>query len=254
MLTHLQNGQRRKRRPWNPVTAGISVGAHLLILGGVIFATTPKPEVAPPPEEDFPIFEIPQAKPDLKPEPPEVRRVPASVPTPAAPANPALVPPREIPSSITPEPEGVEPVDPGAPITSGDPNAPGDPNARPSGEDPGATAQPGNAGPTEPYGVEAVHVGPSLENMREVQRTLQRLYPQPLRDSGVTGTVVLRFVIGTDGRVEPSTVQVVSTTHPAFGDAAIEAAKKLRFEPAKVNGKSVRVLTSMPIRWQLNQE
>jgi protein TonB len=90
--------------------------------------------------------------------------------------------------------------------------------------------------------------------MREVQRTLQRLYPQPLRDSGVTGTVVLRFVIDTDGRVEPSTIQVVSTTHPEFGDAAIEAAKRLRFEPAKVNGKSVRVLTSIPIRWQLNQE
>lgn len=255
MFTHLQNGQRRQRGPWSPATVGVSVSVHLLLLAGVIYATTQRQEVVAPPENPMPPFiEIPLAKPDLKPQPPEVRRVPASVPTPAAPANPALTPPRDIPSTITPEPADAQPVDPGAPIVSGDPNAPGDPNARPSGEDPGAAAQPGNAVPTEPYTPETVHVGPSLENMREVQRTLQRLYPPPLRDSGVTGTVVLRFVIGTDGRVEPSTIQVVSTTHPAFGDAAVEAAKKLRFEPARVNGKSVRVLTSMPIRWQLEQE
>jgi protein TonB len=255
MLTHLQNGQGRKRSPWSATTVGVSVSVHLLLLAGVIYATTQGQEVVAPPDEPMPPFiEIPLAKPDLKPQPPEVRRVPASVSTPAAPANPALTPPRDIPPTITPEPAGVQPVDPGAPIVAGDPNAPGDPNARPSGEDPGATAQAGHADPTEPYTTEAVHVGPSLENMREVQRTLQRLYPLPLRDSGVTGTVVLRFVIDTDGRVEPSTIQVVSTTHPAFGDAAVEAAKKLRFEPAKVNGKSVRVLTSMPIRWQLNQE
>ena len=245
-----------RKRFWTPNTLAVSVGAHLLVLGGAIYLSTREsPAAAGPPEVLIPpyIIEIPPEEPEFQPAPPEVPRVAASVPTPTPQANPPLVPPAEIPPRIMPEPEGVLPVDPGAPIVAGDPRAGGDPNAPLAGDDRGV-AHPGTVGPTEPYTLATVTSLPKLRNAQEVQRLTERLYPSLLRESGVTGTVVLRFVIDTDGTVNPATVEIVSATHEGFENAAIEAAKKLRFIPAQVNGTPVRVLTSVPIQWRLQDK
>lgn len=245
-----------RKRFWTPNTLAVSVGAHLLVLGGAIYLSTREsPAAAGPPEQPIPPYfiEIPPEEPEFQPAPPETPRVAASVPTPAPPANPPLVPPAEIPSRIMPEPEGTLPVDPGAPVVPGDPRAGGDPDAPLTGDDRGA-AHPGNVAPTEPYTLATVTELPKLRNAEEVQRLTERLYPSFLRESGVTGTVVLRFVINADGTVNPATVEVVSATHEGFGKVAIEAARKLRFAPAKVNGNPVPVLTTVPIQWRLQEK
>ena len=54
-------------------------------------------------------------------------------------------------------------------------------------------------------------------------------------------------MIGPDGKVEESSVEVVAATVPALGDAAKEVASKLEFQPGKVNDAPVRTRVLLPI-------
>lgn len=76
-------------------------------------------------------------------------------------------------------------------------------------------------------------------------------YPDVLRGVGVEGVVRLRFVVGTDGRVEANTIQVVSSSNKAFEANAIEGIKKARFKPARMRGQAVRQLVEQNIRFTL---
>lgn len=106
-------------------------------------------------------------------------------------------------------------------------------------------------GDGEPVDIAIVEERPRLLNDGEVKRVLQRLYPPRLREAGVTGQTLLRLVIGTDGRVESSSVTVVSTTHDSFAEASTKVVERFKFRPAKINGKRVRVTVSIPIVWTL---
>jgi TonB family protein len=96
-----------------------------------------------------------------------------------------------------------------------------------------------------------VTVLPRLSNAREAERLLQHLYPPLLRDAGVTGRTVVVLIIDREGKVEPGSVRVQETTHPGFAEAAIRAAEKMRFTPARLNGRPVSVVIALPIGWQL---
>ena len=97
----------------------------------------------------------------------------------------------------------------------------------------------------------AVESPPELLNRAEVAEAISRNYPPLLRDAGVTGSVTLRMRIGSDGVVDPTTIEVVEATHEAFGDAAARVASRLRFRPARVDGKPVRVWVTLPITFLL---
>ena len=101
--------------------------------------------------------------------------------------------------------------------------------------------------------IDEVSVRPSLRNESEVQRALERAYPPALRDAGVTGETVLQFVIDADGRVEPGSIEVVSSSDEGFASAARRVAASMRFSPAKAGGRSVRVTTTMPVRWTISR-
>lgn len=77
------------------------------------------------------------------------------------------------------------------------------------------------------------------------------VYPPVLKSAGVEGRVSLRFVVGADGRTEPATIQVLSSTNKAFEAPAIEAIKKSRFKPAKIRGAPVRQLVDQAVRFSL---
>lgn len=78
-------------------------------------------------------------------------------------------------------------------------------------------------------------------------------YPDRLRSSGVEGTVVLRFVVGPNGRVEMGTVQVVDTPHDAFTDAVKDALRRMKFRPAEVQGTKVRQLVEQSFTFRLDR-
>jgi len=103
----------------------------------------------------------------------------------------------------------------------------------------------------EPVAESEVDVRPSLRNADDVQRALQRVYPPMLRDAGVTGQTVLQFVIDENGRVEPGSVEVVSSSDDQFAAAARRVVSSMRFSPAKIHGRTVRVTTTLPVSWVL---
>lgn len=100
------------------------------------------------------------------------------------------------------------------------------------------------------YGGGEVDQAPSLANGSSFRSAVNRTYPATLRSSGVWGNALVSFTVGTDGRVERSSISVEQASHPAFRAAAQAAISSARFNPARVDGQPVRATVSMPITWQ----
>ena len=66
-------------------------------------------------------------------------------------------------------------------------------------------------------------------------------HPKLLRPAGTQGRVVLEAVIDTLGHVEPGSVLVVESAHPAFVAPAQHSLLTSLFRPARVQGRAVRV-------------
>lgn len=249
-MLNIYTSGRAKRRVWSPTTIALSVGAHVLLLGGVIYAAGKEP--AKKPVENEPIFfDVEPVEPKTPP-PPPVEPPPApEQPQSTAPVKGDFVqpvPPTEIPDHI-PAPDLSAPA-----ITQEDTRGigkAGDVIGTPDPEDarpPTGSAAP-DPGAGEVFEYELVEERPALRNAREMQRVLQRLYPPLLQETGITGQTTLQFVVDAEGNVEPGSINVVATTHEGFRDASAKAAEKFKFRPAKVRGRPVRVLISMPISW-----
>jgi len=67
-------------------------------------------------------------------------------------------------------------------------------------------------------------------------------YPPALERAGVSGTVVVEFVVDTAGQAERAGLRVVSSTRSEFESAAMEAVLGTRFRSAQVRGSAVRQL------------
>ncbi len=97
----------------------------------------------------------------------------------------------------------------------------------------------------------AVFAASVVEEKPEVLESAALMYPPLLRQAGIEGRAVLEFVVDPRGFVEANTIKVIKSSHPAFTAAAVEAAPKMRFSPARVNGRPVRVLVRLPFDFTL---
>jgi TonB family protein len=75
-------------------------------------------------------------------------------------------------------------------------------------------------------------------------------YPDSLRRARIPGEALVEFVVDTTGRVEVETLSVVSATHPAFGRAARDAVHSAAFTPAQRQGRLVRQLVQLPVKFE----
>jgi len=94
---------------------------------------------------------------------------------------------------------------------------------------------------------------PRMLNRREIAGVLGRLYPYRFRVHGTQGEVVMMFIIGTDGRAELETVQVISTTNPEFVEPTLKGLARMRFRPAELDGVPVRVRATLPVTWVITE-
>lgn len=102
------------------------------------------------------------------------------------------------------------------------------------------------------YELAVVEEQPVLRDRGRVARRIAARFPAALRDRGVTaGAVVVRFRIMENGTVEPASPRVEMTTEPGFDEAAISVIREMRFQPAKVNGRAVRVWVAIPVQFEL---
>lgn len=76
-------------------------------------------------------------------------------------------------------------------------------------------------------------------------------YPALLRQAGVQGRVVLEAVVDAAGHVEPGSVVVVASAHPAFVAPAQQALLASLFRPARMGGVAVRVRVRLAIDFVL---
>ena len=88
----------------------------------------------------------------------------------------------------------------------------------------------------------------------EVTRSSPPRYPESLRSVNVEGAVVMRFIVSADGKVEPGSIEVVSTPHKLFGDAVRAALLNTRYRPAEAAGKAVRQLVEQTFHFRLGKE
>ncbi|HEY9154913.1 MAG TPA: energy transducer TonB [Opitutaceae bacterium] len=74
-------------------------------------------------------------------------------------------------------------------------------------------------------------------------------YPLNLRKAGVTGKVVIGFVITKEGRVV--NLHVVSATNLEFALSAMECLSQWRFKPGERNGVPVNCRVTMPMSYDI---
>src|SRR2546428_8398383 len=65
------------------------------------------------------------------------------------------------------------------------------------------------------------------------------VYPALLKQAGIQGRVILPAVIDTTGRVEPASVRIVTSSHPAFDQPTKDWVLKALFRPARLHGRGV---------------
>jgi protein TonB len=225
-----------------------------------VAAPPPKPLEAPPkplpepPKAKAPakVFKAPPAAPKRAPTPPQPRPVPQVQPK--GPTTPALVAPTKVALSIPA-------ADMKAPPTISDVVAPpaaaeiikssgigsgGSVKRSDDGEDGGGSGKGLNSGNSGKAFDEN-----QVDRAVVVTRKADPRYPESLKSVGVQGTVVMRFIVGADGKVEPGSIEAVSSPHKLFSDAVRTALLNMRFRAAEAGGQKVRQLVEQPFIFQI---
>ncbi len=89
-----------------------------------------------------------------------------------------------------------------------------------------------------------------LESPPRPLSTTNPIYPEECRRAGVSGTVVVDFVVGTDGTT--SKVKAVYTSDRRLSQAATAAVAKWRFAPGIKGGAAVYTHMQVPLHFDLN--
>jgi protein TonB len=121
----------------------------------------------------------------------------------------------------------------------------------------GANGRGGLGLATRGDGAQAAASGPGGGTLTAMARPLggyqhMPTYPESARREGVEGVATLRFQVLIDGSVGTVNVQH-SAGHPDLDQAAIEAVKKWRFEPARRGTQAVAVWVTLPVRFELKR-
>jgi RNA polymerase sigma factor (sigma-70 family) len=105
--------------------------------------------------------------------------------------------------------------------------------------------------------VEAAPNAPVLELKALDQRPKTKfqvppIYPRSLRVAGMTGEVLVDFVVDADGTVHNA--HATRSTHPELENSAIEAVSRWTFEPGMKGGQAVSTHLQMPIVFTFSDE
>lgn len=247
---------RKKTGFWSPQNMVISLVLHVVLVGGLLAAGVSAEQRRQKNEELVDFVEIeeektkePEPEKPKEPEPPPPEPEPET-PPPVVKGTQTLVPPEEPPPTIAPPSANEQAVNPE------DFSGQGPEGGVAKGVE-GGVAQstvereaPADEGT---YELSAVEELPRVSNGSDFARQLARNYPPLLRDAGVTGTVQVRFRVLEDGRVDGESIQITSTSHEQFNDPTMRAVRALRFRPAKVNGRPVKVWVEQPIQWTVSR-
>lgn len=171
-----------------------------------------------------------------EPKPPVMKDLPPPPPQPklAAPPPPPFIPPPEVRVQTPPPPNAITAV------TNTKPETPVMPAPQPAAPAPAHQPQVAAAAPVRTSAV----VDANNCEKPEYPRRSQRL--------GEEGTVVLAFLIGTDGKVMDAKVERSSGSRE-LDKAALNGLSLCKFRPATVDGKPVQSWEKLAYEWKLPQ-
>src|SRR6185312_1134827 len=77
------------------------------------------------------------------------------------------------------------------------------------------------------------------------------VYPEMERSNGITGRVVVSFVVDKDGSIE--NIKVVKSIEKGLNEAAVDCVKKMpKWIPGKYLGENIPNLMSLPFNFKIN--
>lgn len=110
------------------------------------------------------------------------------------------------------------------------------------------------ANPTETTSADDLPRGPVDQPPRIIGglRSLQKVvnYPEEAVEMKIQGRVFVRCIVSEKG--EPTDITVIEPVHPLLDEEAVRAMRKLRFEPAMMDGKPVAISMTLPVTFRLN--
>lgn len=89
-----------------------------------------------------------------------------------------------------------------------------------------------------------------LDNEPRSRARVAPNYPAEARSAGITGEVVVEFVVDETGQVRHP--RVLRSSDSVFEAATLRAVERWRFEPGKKNGKPVRFRMAVPVVFNLD--
>jgi protein TonB len=228
-----------ERLTWG--AAGVLTVVASLHLAGIGKLLTTHPSVVAR-VQDAPVFQVSLQKlPPPRP-PPTVPR-PADAPPPSDAVQNRPRKTRPVPVLVdTPTADPVPPDTQVKPYEIGDELLPGEP---------GPPMPDGVEGTDEPLYSDAAPVDetPVLWNLKLVDMK-PPVYPPRCLRRGIEGRVRVRVLVGENGRPQEVTIGE-SSGESALDQAALEAVREWRFEPAKRNGVPVRAWAVVPVEFKL---
>ena len=78
-------------------------------------------------------------------------------------------------------------------------------------------------------------------------------YPPDLLARGVQGQVTVRFVVDTSGSADVASIEIVDASDPRFAASVRAALPRMRFSPARLNGRRVRQKVEQPFRFNVDR-
>jgi TonB family protein len=109
-----------------------------------------------------------------------------------------------------------------------------------------------------PFGPVPEFVPDTVFSVLEVDKIVERyegsaapVYPRDLLAIGAEGLVQTTYVVDTAGRVDMTTIQVVSSDDPRFTESVRTALGLMLFHPARRDGKNVRQLVQQQFRFKI---
>mgnify|MGYP001230985071 CR=1 FL=1 len=100
------------------------------------------------------------------------------------------------------------------------------------------------------YGGDGIHSVLSLDFEPRARARPAPIYPFALKASGVSGEVLVEFVVDEAGRV--LSPRVLRSSHREFEEPTINAVSRWRFEPGTRRSKPVRFKMVVPVKFNLN--
>ena len=95
------------------------------------------------------------------------------------------------------------------------------------------------------------YVSDVVDQIPEILSSPPPRYPELLRLAHIEGVVVVEGVVDTLGHLEKGTLRIISSPHPALSTSAEECLEGAVFRPGRVDGRAVRVLIQIPVRYSM---